>query len=73
MMSDSRLEEVLGPAGEIARHHPNYEYRPGQIRMAQSVARAIQDRHHLCVEAGTGTGKTLAYLLPALTSGRFTI
>lgn len=70
MISDNQLETVLGPIGEIARHHPNYEHRPGQIRMAQAVALAIHQRHHLCVEAGTGTGKTLAYLLPAISCGK---
>jgi ATP-dependent DNA helicase DinG len=43
--------------------------RPGQLRMAQAVALAIKERRHLIVQAGTGTGKTLAYLLPALLSG----
>ncbi|HKR01310.1 MAG TPA: ATP-dependent DNA helicase, partial [Pyrinomonadaceae bacterium] len=43
-----------------------YEYRPGQIEMAESVLRAFEDKRHLIVEAGTGTGKTLAYLVPAV-------
>src|SRR6202046_5582532 len=43
-----------------------YEFRRGQLEMAQAVERALQDQRHLIVEAGTGTGKTLAYLLPAL-------
>jgi ATP-dependent DNA helicase DinG len=68
MISHQKLEEILGPAGPIAREHPNYEHRPGQIRMAIAVADAIDARHHLCVEAGTGTGKTLAYLLPCIHS-----
>ncbi|NWG12369.1 MAG: ATP-dependent DNA helicase [Acidobacteria bacterium] len=59
---------LLGPDGEIARAHPCYEFRPGQVRMAQAVAEAIENRRHLCVEAGTGTGKTLAYLLPSIAS-----
>ena len=50
----------------IAQAHPDYEYRPGQIQMAEAVMRAFEDRHHLIVEAGTGTGKTLAYLVPAV-------
>ena len=68
MISKERLQETLGPDGAIARNHPNYEFRPGQIRMAQGVAEAIAGGHHLCVEAGTGTGKTLAYLLPSISS-----
>jgi len=58
--------EVFGPDGLIARAHPEYEYRPGQIEMARAVMRAFEDKRHLIVEAGTGTGKTLAYLVPAV-------
>src|SRR6185295_13050067 len=60
------MESVFGPDGLIANAHPEYEYRPGQIQMAEAVMRAFQDRRHLIVEAGTGTGKTLAYLVPAV-------
>lgn len=60
------MENVFGPEGLIANAHPEYEHRPGQIQMAEAVMRAFQDRHHLIVEAGTGTGKTLAYLVPAV-------
>lgn len=58
--------EIFGPEGLIAQNHPEYEYRPGQIQMAEAVMHAFEDRHHLIVEAGTGTGKTLAYLVPAV-------
>jgi ATP-dependent DNA helicase DinG len=58
--------EVFGPEGLIARAHPDYEYRPGQIEMARAVMRAFEGKRHLIVEAGTGTGKTLAYLVPAV-------
>ncbi len=58
--------EVFGPEGLIAHAHPEYEYRPGQIEMARAVMRAFEDKRHLIVEAGTGTGKTLAYLVPAV-------
>ncbi|HEV2715897.1 MAG TPA: DEAD/DEAH box helicase, partial [Terriglobales bacterium] len=46
--------------------HPEYEHRPGQIEMAEAVLRAFEQKRHLIVEAGTGTGKTLAYLVPAI-------
>src|ERR687893_1848601 len=60
------MEQIFGPAGLIARAHPEYEYRPGQVEMAAAVMRAFEERRHLIVEAGTGTGKTLAYLVPAV-------
>jgi ATP-dependent DNA helicase DinG len=60
------MQEVFGPGGLIAQAHPEYEYRPGQIQMAEAVGRAFENNKHLIVEAGTGTGKTLAYLVPAV-------
>ncbi len=60
----------FGPQGWLAARHPNFENRPGQLRMAQAVEAAFRERRHLLVEAGTGTGKTLAYLIPAIASGR---
>ena len=60
------MNEIFGPGGLIAQAHPEYEHRPGQIDMARAVMRAFEDKHHLIVEAGTGTGKTLAYLVPAV-------
>lgn len=56
--------------GLLARWHPAYEYRPGQLQMAEAVESALNDGKILIVEAGTGTGKTLAYLIPAFLSGR---
>jgi ATP-dependent DNA helicase DinG len=56
--------------GALSKWHPNFEFRPGQVEMAEAVEAALADRRHLIVEAGTGTGKTLAYLVPALLSGR---
>ena len=70
MISRDELERILGTNGAIAANHPFYEYRPGQIQMAQGVADAIEQNQHLCVEAGTGTGKTLAYLIPAIFSDK---
>jgi len=60
------MQEVFGPEGLIASTHPEYEHRPGQIKMAEAVLRAFEQKRHLIVEAGTGTGKTLAYLVPAI-------
>nr|MDQ3818257.1 ATP-dependent DNA helicase [Acidobacteriota bacterium] len=60
------MEEIFGRGGLISRAHIEYEYRPGQIQMAEAVLRAFEDKRHLIVEAGTGTGKTLAYLVPAI-------
>jgi ATP-dependent DNA helicase DinG len=56
--------------GILARAHPNYDYRQSQLEMAQAVESAIAERRHLIVEAGTGTGKTLAYLVPSILSGK---
>ncbi len=64
------MESIFGPKGLLARHHPNFEYRSNQIEMAEAVHDALQRGGHLCVEAGTGTGKTLAYLIPALALGK---
>jgi len=66
------MESIFGPEGLIARAHPNYEYRPGQVQMAEAVLRAFEDMRHLIVEAGTGTGKTLAYLVPAIAAATAT-
>jgi len=64
------LHEFFAPGGILAQSPLPYEYRPGQLEMAKAVERALQERRHLIVEAGTGTGKTLAYLLPALRTGQ---
>ena len=64
------LHEFFAPGGILARSPLPYEYRPGQLQMAKAVERALEERRHLIVEAGTGTGKTLAYLLPALRTGQ---
>jgi ATP-dependent DNA helicase DinG len=65
----SRVSELLGPVGPLARSLPGYEHRPGQLQMAEAVERALQECGTLVCEAGTGTGKTLAYLVPAILSG----
>ena len=70
------MREVFGPGGFLEKCMTggfdrstvasDYEHRPGQLEMAELVHDAFETRHHAVVEAGTGTGKTLAYLLPAI-------
>ena len=64
------LRDFFSPTGLLAKSSLHYEHRPGQIKMAEAVASALKDKRHLIVEAGTGTGKTLAYLVPALRFAR---
>ncbi len=66
----ARARDFFRRAGLLSQWHPQYEYRPGQLDMAHEVEQALAESKHLIVEAGTGTGKTLAYLLPTLASGR---
>ena len=58
--------DILGPSGRIAARLDHYETRPQQMAMADAVAEAIGSRHHLIAEAGTGVGKSFAYLVPAI-------
>jgi ATP-dependent DNA helicase DinG len=67
---DASLYQFFAPGGVLARTHPAYEFRRGQLQMAQAVEQALEEKRHLIVEAGTGTGKTLAYLLPVIRSGK---
>ncbi|MGC2260809.1 MAG: ATP-dependent DNA helicase [Candidatus Sulfotelmatobacter sp.] len=69
-VSHSTLHQFFAPGGVLARTHPAYEFRRGQLQMAQAVEQALEEKRHLIVEAGTGTGKTLAYLLPVIRSGK---
>jgi ATP-dependent DNA helicase DinG len=64
------LYEFFSPGGVLARSGLAFEYRKGQYEMAKAIEKAFEDKRHLIVEAGTGTGKTLAYLLPALRLAR---
>ncbi len=64
------LHDFFAPQGILAKSTLAFEHRPGQIEMAKAVEAALRDKRHLIVEAGTGTGKTLAYLLPALRFAR---
>ncbi len=64
------VRRFFSRTGVLSRCHPGYEFRPGQLEMAEAVEAALSDKRHLIVEAGTGTGKTLAYLVPAILSGK---
>jgi len=64
------LHDFFSPGGILARSSLAFEHRPGQYAMAKAIEQAFADRRHLIIEAGTGTGKTLAYLLPALRRAR---
>jgi ATP-dependent DNA helicase DinG len=64
------LNQFFAPGGLLSKRHPAYEFRRGQLQMAQAIEEALEGKRHLIVEAGTGTGKTLAYLLPAIRSGK---
>jgi ATP-dependent DNA helicase DinG len=70
MSSTESAADLLGPEGPFAREIPNFRARESQQRMAAAVETAIADRQMLIAEAGTGTGKTFAYLAPALMSGK---
>jgi ATP-dependent DNA helicase DinG len=65
-----RARDVLGPGSPLSERFARYEDRPGQVAMAEAVEDALADERPLFVEAGTGTGKTLAYLVPAILSGK---
>ena len=64
------MYQFFAPGGVLSRTHPAYEFRRGQLQMAQAVEQALAEKRHLIVEAGTGTGKTLAYLMPVIQSGK---
>jgi ATP-dependent DNA helicase DinG len=64
------LYNFFAPGGVLSQAHPAYEFRRGQLEMAQAVEQALAEKRHLIVEAGTGTGKTLAYLLPVIRAGK---
>jgi ATP-dependent DNA helicase DinG len=64
------IEGVFGAGGLLEKRHPGYEFRPSQLAMAEIAEDAFQKHQHVVIEAGTGTGKTLAYLIPAIRSGR---
>jgi ATP-dependent DNA helicase DinG len=65
LLDADEIEAVLAPGGPLAKAHTEYEHRPQQLRMARAVSDALSAGRHLLVEAGTGTGKSMAYLVPA--------
>ena len=64
------MRQFFGRKGLLSEWHPNYEFRAGQLAMAEAAESALAEKKHLIVEAGTGTGKTLAYLVPAILCGK---
>ena len=69
-LQPQEIEKLLGPDGPLARELPEFEHRLPQVEMAIAVADAFREGGEVLVEAGTGTGKTLAYLIPAVLSGQ---
>jgi ATP-dependent DNA helicase DinG len=69
-MKQPTMQEVLGPNGLVAQVLDAYEFRPQQVEMAEAIARALAGGEAVLVEAGPGTGKTFAYLIPAIYSGQ---
>jgi ATP-dependent DNA helicase DinG len=67
------LADIFSPGGALAARLPGFSYREAQERMAQLVVQALDSGRHVAIEAGTGIGKTFAYLLPVLLSGRHAI
>src|SRR5262245_29815348 len=64
------LADIFGMDGPLARALPGFRSRTGQLRFAEAVATTLREHRWLVAEAGTGTGKTFAYLIPALLSGQ---
>ena len=67
------IDTIFGPDGRLSKRMSGYEQRPQQTAMAEQVATAFTKSHRVVVEAATGTGKTVAYLVPAILSGRRTV
>src|SRR5271168_5634012 len=67
------IEDIFGLGGLLAKRHLGYEFRSSQLEMAKIADDAFQKHQHAVIEAGTGTGKTLAYLIPAIRSGRHVV
>ena len=67
------IEKILGKEGLLSLSLPDFEYRPAQIRMAQLIDEAIDSDNQAIIEAGTGIGKTMGYLVPVIVSGKKTV
>ena len=67
---DATAADVASVLAHVTAGLPGHEDRPGQVRMAELVTEAIQSKRHLIVQAGTGTGKTLAYLVGTIGAGK---
>ncbi len=68
--AQARVAADLRQGGVLAQRLPGYEERPAQVQMAEMVAGALENGEHALIEAGTGTGKSIAYLLPVVRSGK---
>jgi len=64
-LDPDEVAAVMEYGGAFSQHFPNYEYRPQQVEMLRAVTQALSEERHLMVEAGTGVGKSMAYLVPA--------
>ena len=73
MPSSDPIEKILGQDSLLAPLIENFEYRPSQMEMAKLIYQALQDKSKVIIEAGTGTGKTLGYLVPLVLSGKKTV
>jgi ATP-dependent DNA helicase DinG len=67
------IEDILGRDGRLSRSIDDFEFRPSQIKMAQLIQRALRQDSYAIIEAGTGTGKTMGYLVPVILSGKKTV
>ena len=67
---NTTMDDFFGEKGLLAKRLDHFEFRSAQLRMAGAVEKALQEEHYLIAEAGTGTGKTLAYLIPAILSSK---
>lgn len=67
---DLKLEKILGEGGLLSRSLQDFEYRPAQIQMARLIAEALDNYNQVIIEAGTGVGKTMGYLVPVIVSGK---